>query len=505
MSSTGRVEEGFVTQEESTLDDGNNSLDASFSIDTDTDVRAATIAVMSRADAILVANGRGTREERIAARRQRLEAELNGDTTDEEEEGRPSMGGGESLPAAVSVAAARNEGMEVEFGGGGEEDYSITSGQAMSFDPALNQFLCAAPMKPDLLKNDDWPKLVAPRVKMSANDKGCVDRANANIAKAVEMGKRIYEKACQDHVNFVRIIKSGATALTGARKEKAKAKANLKKSLASVAAAPDCAIIKIQKAHADEKVEELTKTKANNEKKIDKLEKKVEELEKELKKVKSSTSTAEADAAALEAHRKKKQIDHEALQMKWDEEEKRQERKEAKKMNLKNKRFKNLEPLYKSGGSFNGRFRRSPSSDCSRGQSSRRSSNHHRSGNRSRSTSHHTNHKRSHRDHKRSRRDHKQSRRRSSSRSSSCSSSCPSSRSSSSRSLSSSCSGSPDVKHGRRHRKRSHRSHKRKRSRTPPHPSPPRIPNGIKDPTPPPRDDALGLLEESGRSFSNSR
>jgi hypothetical protein len=71
----------------------------------------------------------------------------------------------------------------------------------------------------------------------------------------------------------------------------------------------------------------------------------VEELEKELKKVNSSTSTAEADATALEAHRKKKQIDHEALQMKWDKQEKRQERKEAKKMNLKKKCFKNLEPL----------------------------------------------------------------------------------------------------------------------------------------------------------------
>ncbi len=129
------------------------------------------------------------------------------------------------------------------------------------FDPALNQFLCAAAMKPDLLENDNWPKFVAPQAKMSANGKGCVDRANANIAKAVEMGKRIYEKACQDHVNFVRIIKSGATALTGARKEKAKAEANLKKSLASVAAAPDCAIIKILKAHTDKEVEELTKTK----------------------------------------------------------------------------------------------------------------------------------------------------------------------------------------------------------------------------------------------------
>ncbi len=45
----------------------------------------------------------------------------------------------------------------------------------------------------------------------------------------------------------------------------------------------DCAILKIKKAHVDEKVEELTKTKTINKKKIDKLKKKVEELKKELK------------------------------------------------------------------------------------------------------------------------------------------------------------------------------------------------------------------------------
>jgi hypothetical protein len=168
-------------------------------------------------------------------------------------------------------------------------------------------------------------------------------------------------------------------------------------------------------------------------------------------------------------------------------------------MNLKNKRFKNLEPLYNSGGSFNGRFRRLPSSDRSRGRSRLSSkSSHHQSGNRSCSTSHH-NHKRSRRDHKRSRCDHKRSCCRSSSRSSSCSSSCPSS-GPSSHLLSSSCLGSPDIKHRRHNCKQSHRNHKQKRSRTPPLPSPPRIPNGIKDPTPPPtpRGDALGLLEESG-------
>ena len=100
----------------------------------------------------------------------------------------------------------------------------------MPFDPALNQFLSVAPTKQDVVKNDDWPKTIAPRVKVSAQDKDCVIRANRNIAKAVEMGTHIYKKACQDHVSFTWIIKSGATALTGARRDKAKAEAGLKKA-----------------------------------------------------------------------------------------------------------------------------------------------------------------------------------------------------------------------------------------------------------------------------------
>ena len=151
--------------------------------------------------------------------------------------------------------------------------FSNRGGGAMSFDPALNQFLSAAPMRPEIISKEDWPKFVAPRKIISAADRECIIRANESIAKAVEMGKRVYEKACQDHSSFTRIIKSGATALTGARRAKAKAEADLKKSKATVAAAPDCAILKIEKAHADEKVQELTKTKATNEKKIDKLEK----------------------------------------------------------------------------------------------------------------------------------------------------------------------------------------------------------------------------------------
>jgi hypothetical protein len=64
--------------------------------------------------------------------------------------------------------------------------------------------------------------------------------------------KRINEKACQDHASFIRIIKSGATALNGARRDKAKAEADLKKSKATAAVAPDCAILMIKEAHANE-------------------------------------------------------------------------------------------------------------------------------------------------------------------------------------------------------------------------------------------------------------
>ena len=89
----------------------------------------------------------------------------------------------------------------------------------------------------------------------------------------------------------------------------------------------------IEKAHANENVEELTKTKASNEKKIDKLEKKIDELETKLEKVKSmSVSTGDA---ALEAHRKKKEIDLESHKMKLDAEDRRQERKEYRKMETK--------------------------------------------------------------------------------------------------------------------------------------------------------------------------
>jgi hypothetical protein len=140
MSLTGRVDEGVVTQDDNTIDDGND--DASYMTDTDpADLRAQTIEVMRRAGAILEENGRGNQEERAANHRRQFEEELNGNLTDEEVEGGPrreGMNAEESLPPAVAEAA-RDEGVEVE-GGGGEENL-LTGGGAMPFNPALNQFL----------------------------------------------------------------------------------------------------------------------------------------------------------------------------------------------------------------------------------------------------------------------------------------------------------------------------------------------------------------------------
>ena len=80
MSFAGHVNKGVVTQDNNSIDNGND--DASYMTDTDpADVRAQTIEVMRRAGAILEANGRGTREERAANRRRRFEEELNGDSS----------------------------------------------------------------------------------------------------------------------------------------------------------------------------------------------------------------------------------------------------------------------------------------------------------------------------------------------------------------------------------------------------------------------------------------
>ena len=83
----------------------------------------------------MVANGRGSRAEQAAERICQFEDELNGNGTDGEEEGGPRRGRmnvGESVPVAV---AARDEGVEVEWGGG--EDCSVTGGGAIKkyYDP----------------------------------------------------------------------------------------------------------------------------------------------------------------------------------------------------------------------------------------------------------------------------------------------------------------------------------------------------------------------------------
>jgi hypothetical protein len=174
------------------------------------------------------------------------------------------MGGGGD--AAEGVVVERDE-VEDEQGGG--ENAVAGEAEFLMFESTVNQFLLAAPMKPEVLGKDAWQVAVASPSKMSAAHRDCVLSANTNLAKAFKMGKRVYDKARDDHVSFLKIIKQGAAVLTGARKEKAKAEADLKKSQAAAAAAPDCGILKIKKAHTKEEAQELTKTKEKNKKTID--------------------------------------------------------------------------------------------------------------------------------------------------------------------------------------------------------------------------------------------
>jgi hypothetical protein len=109
MYLAGRVDEGVVTQDNTTIDNGNDSLDAGYMTDTDPDVRAGTIAAMRIADEILVAIGRGSRAKQAVEHTRRFKDELNGNRTDGEEEGGPRRGRmsvGESVLVAV---AARDE------------------------------------------------------------------------------------------------------------------------------------------------------------------------------------------------------------------------------------------------------------------------------------------------------------------------------------------------------------------------------------------------------------
>ncbi len=60
MPLANHVDERVVTQDDTTINDGNDSLDASYMTDTDPDVCAGTIVAIRRANDILVANGRGS-------------------------------------------------------------------------------------------------------------------------------------------------------------------------------------------------------------------------------------------------------------------------------------------------------------------------------------------------------------------------------------------------------------------------------------------------------------
>jgi hypothetical protein len=140
MSSTGRVDEGMVTHDDTTIDDGND--DVGYLTDTDPEIRAESIRVLRMTDALLVANGRGTRAERQAARRRELEDDLNGGMEEEEWGGRNADEG---------VVAERDE-VEDERGGG--EDAAAGEAEFLMLESAVNQFLLAAPMKPEILGKD---------------------------------------------------------------------------------------------------------------------------------------------------------------------------------------------------------------------------------------------------------------------------------------------------------------------------------------------------------------
>jgi hypothetical protein len=71
MSLTGRVNKGMVTQDDTTIDDGNDNL--GYLMDTDPEIHAELIRILRIADALLVANGCGTCAKRQAARRHELE------------------------------------------------------------------------------------------------------------------------------------------------------------------------------------------------------------------------------------------------------------------------------------------------------------------------------------------------------------------------------------------------------------------------------------------------
>ncbi len=70
MSAAGHTDAGNVTQDDDTQadDDYDDGLDNGHQTDTDSKVQAESMRALRRADQILIANGRGSWEERKAAR-----------------------------------------------------------------------------------------------------------------------------------------------------------------------------------------------------------------------------------------------------------------------------------------------------------------------------------------------------------------------------------------------------------------------------------------------------
>ncbi len=71
----------------------------------------------------------------------------------------------EGSNAYEGVVAERDE---VEDDRGGGEDAATGEAEFLMFKSAVNQFLLAAPMKPEILGKDAWPVAVAPPSRMSA-------------------------------------------------------------------------------------------------------------------------------------------------------------------------------------------------------------------------------------------------------------------------------------------------------------------------------------------------
>jgi hypothetical protein len=82
MPLTSRIDEGMVTQDSTTIDDGNDNL--GYLTDTDPEIRAELFRVLRMVDALLVANGRGTCSKCQAAHHCELEDDLNGGMEEEE-------------------------------------------------------------------------------------------------------------------------------------------------------------------------------------------------------------------------------------------------------------------------------------------------------------------------------------------------------------------------------------------------------------------------------------